>query len=251
MALPGADIFERAGLKAWPGIEVEWDGQWVRRATLGYTQRANSVQALDPADDANAPERLAASAAWFKARNLPPIFRVTPLAGPRVIEALDAAGWQSEDHSHLFAMELGSTEPDPRGELYDLLDPAFLAVQQQLQGYADEKLARLRALLGMVQSPGKGVVLRSPEGQPVASSLMVVADGIVVTGLVFTDATQRRKGYAAAMMRTGLAWARSAGAGIAALNVAADNPEGQALYRRLGYARQYDYVYRYSIPGSA
>ena len=53
--LPGPDDFERAGLKAWPGIEVEYDGSWVRRATLGYTQRANSVQALDPADDADAP----------------------------------------------------------------------------------------------------------------------------------------------------------------------------------------------------
>ena len=251
MALPGADIFERAGLKAWPGIEIEWDGNWIRRATLGYTQRANSVQSLDPTDEADAPARLAASRAWFKARNLSPIFRVTPLAGPRVVQALDDAGWQSEDHSHLFAMELGSTDPDPHGELYDLLDPAFLTVQQQLQGYADEKLERLKALLRVIDSPGKGVVLRSPEGDPVASSLMVVADGIVITGLVFTDSSQRRKGYGGAMMRTGLAWAKSAGATIAALNVAADNPEGQALYRSLGYAHQYDYVYRYSPPGQA
>jgi GNAT superfamily N-acetyltransferase len=245
MALPGAEIFERAGLKAWPGIEVEWDGSWVRRATLGYTQRANSVQSLDPADDGDAESRLAASCDWFKARNLPPIFRVTPLAGPRVVQALDEANWKSEDQSHLFAMELDSIEPDPRGELHDLLDPAFLTVQQQLQGYADEKLARLKALLAVIDSPGKGVVLRSPSGDPVASALMVVADGIVITGLVFTDATQRRKGYGAAMMRTGLAWARSVGAAIAALNVAADNPEGQALYRSLGYVHQYDYVYRY------
>jgi GNAT superfamily N-acetyltransferase len=245
MVLPGADVFERAGLKAWPGIEIEWDGNWIRRATLGYTQRANSVQSLDLADEADAPARIAGAARWFAQRNLPPIFRVTPLAGPRVVAALDAAGWKSEDHSHLFAMELASTEPDPHGELYDLLDPAFLAVQQQLQGYADDKLERLKALLRVIDSPGAGVVLRSPDGDPVASSLMVVADGIVITGLVFTDPTQRRKGYGGAMMRTGLAWAKSAGAHIAALNVAADNPEGQGLYRSLGYNHQYDYVYRY------
>jgi ribosomal protein S18 acetylase RimI-like enzyme len=46
------------------------------------------------------------------------------------------------------------------------------------------------------------------------------------------------------MMRTGLAWAKSAGANLAALNVAADNPAAQALYAGLGYARQYDYAYR-------
>jgi len=76
-----------------------------------------------------------------------------------------------------------------------------------------------------------------------------VGNGIVITGNVITDTAQRRKGYGAAMMRTGLAWARSAGATIAALNVAADNSAGQALYRSLGYARQYDYTYR--IPGLA
>ena len=249
MALPGADVVERAGLKAWPGIEVEWDGQWVRRAAGGYTQRANSVQAFDPADEADAPARIEAAVAWFAARGIRPTFRVTPLAGARVVEALDAAGWDTVDHSHSFAMELRSIEPDPRGTLYDLLDPAFLAVQQRLQGYSDEKLDKLRALLAVVESPGKGVVVWSDEGEAVASSLMVVADGLVITGNVITAPSQRRKGFGAGMMRTGLAWAKEAGAKIAALNVAADNPAGQALYRGLGYERQYDYVYR--VPSRA
>jgi ribosomal protein S18 acetylase RimI-like enzyme len=244
MGLPGADVIERAGLKAWPGIEVEWDGQWVRRAAGGYTQRANSVQSLDAADDANAATRIAAARHWFEERGLRPIFRVTPLAGPRVVDVLDAQGWAHVDASHLFAMELGSIQPDPRGEVHALLDPKFLAVQQQLQGYSDGRLGKLRALLGVMEVPACGVVLHSPEGRPVASSLMAVADGIVITGNVVTDPAQRRKGYAAAMMRTGLSWARSAGATIAALNVAADNAAGQALYRSLGYARQYDYTYR-------
>ena len=152
------------------------------------------------------------------------------------------------DGSHLFAMELDSTEPDPHGQVYGLLDPVFLSVQQQLRGYSDERLAKLRALLAVVEGPGKGIVQRSPEGEPVATALMVIGDGIVITGNVITDPSRRRMGYGAAMMRTGLAWAKSAGATVAALNVAADNPAGQALYRSLGYERQYDYVYR--VPGA-
>ncbi len=243
MALPGADVFERAGLKAWPGIEVEYDGNWIRRAANGYTQRANSVQSLDPADEADAPARIAASRRWFEARGLTPVFRVTPLAGAAVVAALDAAGWATVDDSHLFAMELGSIEADARGRLYEPLDPDFLSVQQRLQHYSDDKLGRMRALLAAVTVPARGVVLYAG-GEPVASALMDVADGIVITGNVVTDPAQRRKGYAAAMMRTGLAWAREAGATIAALNVAADNPAGHALYRSLGYAHQYDYSYR-------
>jgi GNAT superfamily N-acetyltransferase len=244
MGLPGADAFERAGLKAWPGIEVEWDGKWVRRAANGYTQRANSVQSFDPADDDNAPARIEGAVDWFASRGIRPTFRVTPQAGPRIIAALDDAGWTTVDASHLFAMELGSMTADPRGQLYDLLDPSFLGVQKYLRGYSDEKLAKLRALLEAVDVPGRGIVLYSPEGAPVASALMSIGDGIVITGNVITDPTQRRRGYGAAMMRTGLAWAKSAGATIAALNVAADNPAAQSLYRSLGYARRYDYVYR-------
>lgn len=247
--LPGPDSFERAGLKAWPGIEVEWDGTWIRRAANGYTQRANSVQAFDPDDNADAPARLAAAAEWFTARNIRPTFRVTPQAGPGVHKALDDAAWRTVDASHLFAMELGSMEPAETGRLYDLLDPRFLAAQQGLRNYSDERVEKLKAVLAVVDVPGKGIVLVSPEGEPVASALMVIGDGIVITGNVITNPAQRRQGHAAAMMRTGLAWAGSAGARFAALNVAADNAAGQALYRSLGYRHQYDYSYR--IPGGA
>jgi GNAT superfamily N-acetyltransferase len=249
MALPGPDVFERAGLKAWPGIEVEWDGNWIRRAANGYTQRANSVQCFDVADDDNAAARIEAAAAWFVARGIRPTFRVTPQAGSRVLAALDEAGWRRVDDSHLFAMELGSMDPDPRGQLYELVDPSFLGVQKYLRGYSDEKVEKLKAVLEAVDGPGRGIVLYSPEGAPVASALMTIGDGIVITGNVITDPAQRRKGYGAAMMRTGLAWAKSAGATLAALNVAADNPAGQALYASLGYSRQYDYTYR--TPGAA
>lgn len=249
MAVPGAAVIERAGLKAWPGIEVEWDGQWVRRAAGGYTQRANSVQCLNPNDDDNAAARIAAGRAWLEARGVRPTFRVTPLASPRVVEVLDAEGWATVDASHLFAMELGSIEADPRGEIFDLFDPRFLAVQQRLRGYTDDKLDRLKALLAAVEVPARGVVQYSADGAAVATSLMAVADGVVITGNVVTDPAERRKGYAAAMMRTGHAWAHSAGAKVAALNVVADNAAGQALYRSLGYTHRYDYSYR--VPGPA
>ena len=249
MALPGTAAIERAGLEAWPGIEVEWDGSWVRRAANGFSKRANSVQALDPDDDAGAEARIAAAQAWLRARGLDPVFRTTPLTGRRVLAALDALGWQTVDASHLFAMPLRDFEADPRGALYAPLDPRFLEAQESLQGYDAETRRKLAALLGALRVPARGIVLYESGDVPVASALMSIADGIVVTGNVVTDPARRRQGHASAMMRTGLAWARAEGARVAALNVAADNPAGQALYRSLGYARQYDYAYR--IPGEA
>ena len=244
MALPGVLAIETAGLAAWPGIETERDGGWIRRAANGYTKRANSVQSLDPGDDENAEARILAADAWFRARNLPPVFRQTPLAGPAILSALDELGWVRFDESYLFAMELEPQEAHPRAAILPIDDPVFFAVQQRLRGYDDVMLGKLKAVVAALTVPARGIVLRNAEGDAVATALMAIADGIVITGNVFTDPTERRKGHAAAMMRSGLAWAHSAGATVAALNVQASNPPAVALYSGLGYGYQYDYVYR-------
>lgn len=246
MTLPDIATFERAGLAAWPGIEVEWDGAWVRRAAGGYTKRANSLQCFDVSDGGNAEARLDAAVEWFTTRGLPPVVRTTPLASAALNAALDARGWATIDHSHLYAMPLGENEPDPEGRLFELLDPEFLSAQQGLRGYSDENVARLRALLMVMAVPATGVVVYR-DGEAAATGLMAVGEGIVVTGNVITDATRRRQGLAAAMMRTGLAWAKEQGATVAALNVEAGNVAAKALYGSLGYTYQYDYTYR--VPG--
>jgi ribosomal protein S18 acetylase RimI-like enzyme len=248
MTLPDTLAIERAGLKAWPGIEVEWDGSWVRRAAGGYTKRANSLQCFDPDDGDDAAARLAAGVAWFEVRGIPPVVRSTPLASASLNAALDAAGWQTIDRSHLYAMELGEHEPDAQGRVTDVLDPAFIAAQQRLQNYQDIQVARLKALLAVMAVPAAGILVER-DGVAIASGLMAIGDGVVVTGNVIADSTRRRQGLGAAMMRTGLAWARAQGASVAALNVQADNTAGKALYASLGYRYQYDYTYR--VPAQA
>lgn len=246
-SLPSVEAFERAGLLAWPGIKVEWDGSWVRRAAGGYTKRANSTQCFDPDDFEDADLRVISAASWMIRHGIKPVFRTTPLSSPELNLTLDEAGWQTIDHSHLYAMELGEHEPDAEAQLLPVLDPKFLAVAQKLQGYDDAMMAAMQALFAAFTVPATGVVL-TRDGEPVASAIMAVADGIVITGNVVTDPARRRQGLARAMMHTGLAWARGEGAHFAALNVQADNEAAKALYAGLGYTHQYDYSYR--IPGA-
>ena len=246
-SLPNVETFERAGLEAWPGIEVKWDGNWVRRASGGYTKRANSAQCFDPNDDADVEDRIIGASSWLVVRGVKPVFRITPLSAPALNEALDDAGWDEIDHSHLYAMPLEAQEPDAQGKLLPLLDPVFLAAQQKLQGQDDAMMARMKALLAVMTVPATGIVVER-DGEVVASGLMAISNGIVITGNVITDPSRRRQGLAAAMMRTGLSWAHGKDATIAALNVQADNPGAKALYSGLGYTHQYDYSYR--IPGA-
>jgi hypothetical protein len=170
VAIPDIAVIERAGLKAWPGVEVEWDGAWVRRASNGYTQRANSAQCMDPGDDGDVKARIAVAEAWFAARGVPALFRVNPLSGPSLGAELDRQGWAFIDHSQLMAMELSAMAPDPRGVALAVDDPVFLHAQQQLRGYDDEKLARLRAVLSVLEVPAAGIVVRAPDGRPGSSA---------------------------------------------------------------------------------
>jgi ribosomal protein S18 acetylase RimI-like enzyme len=248
MVLPEPLAIERAGLRAWPAIEMEWDGSWVCRAANGYTRRANSVQCFDPADDGDIPTRVDAACRWFGERGLTPVFRVNLLTGPSLLAHLDAEGWHSESPSRLMAMPLGPLVADPRGAVLAIDDPAFLDAQRRLRGYDEARLAKLQAILAAMRVPARGVVMWSADGRPVASAVMAIADGIVVTGNVVTAAAERRRGLGSALMRTGLAWAREGGANAAALNVEADNAPAVALYESLGYRAQYDYVYRVKAP---
>lgn len=247
MSIPDVEAIERASLLAWPGIEEKWDGSWIRRASGGYTKRANSIQCFDPDDFEDADLRVISASSWMVIRKLNPVFRITPLSSPELNATLDEAGWQEIDASHLFAMELGDHEADKDAQLLPVLDPKFLAASQQLRGYNEQSMTGLKNLLAAFKVPAIGVVL-ARDGEAVASSIMAVANGIVLTGNVVTDGTRRRQGLASAMMRSGLAWAKAQGAHTAALNVQVDNAAAKALYNGLGYTHQYDYSYR--VPGA-
>lgn len=247
MSLPTPLEIERAGLKCWPGIDVEWDGSWVRRAAGGHTKRINSTQCFDPADEDDVAERVTEARRWHEERGVQPTFRVNLLSGPKLLAELDRQGWIAIDHSMLLACPLAHLELDPTVDILPADHPEFLAAQVALKHWDHGTLDKFKAIVAVYEVPACGVVLRLDDGRAVSSALMAVAGGIVITGNVITDPAERGKGYGKRMMRAGLAWGYSNGARVAALNVASDNPLGQALYRSLGYERQYDYVYR--IPG--
>jgi GNAT superfamily N-acetyltransferase len=244
MSLPTPLEIERASLQCWPGVEVEWDRSWVRRASGGHTKRANSTQCFDPADDDDVGERVAAARRWHEERSIRPTFRVNHLSGPGLIAELDRQGWVALDHSLVMAAPLGDLEPDPKGQMFAADNPAFLSALLALARWDAVTLEKFKSIVAMYDVPAVGVVLRSDDGRAVSCSLMAVANGIVVTGNVVTDIAERGKGYGKRMMRTGLAWGYAHGGRAAALNVVADNMPGQALYRSLGYEPQYDYLYR-------
>ncbi len=245
-ALPTIRAIEGACLSAWPAIALVHDGAWLWRFAHGYSKRANSVQCLDPADDGDAEARIAALAALSRRHGIEPCFRVTPLAGPGVIAALDRLGWTAYEESRVLALDLTAAPPAATGDIRWLNpgDPRWYRAEASLSGYDGKTLETLKTLLSLIAYEAKGIVVHGRDGTPAAAALAVNSGGIGVYLNVVADKMRRRQGFGSAVMRAALGWTREKGATSAAIQVVSSNAPAIALYEQLGFTEQYRYHYR-------
>ena len=245
MTLPTVSELEAAALISWPALEDLRDGAWVGRFSRGYSRRSNSVQSMDPSDDGDAEARLDAMRAQFTARGLPSYFRITPLAGPNVLAALDRQGWVEDDLNFVMTMPLRKTMR-PVGALtqsFGHTDADWVRIQTEMAG-SQAKREALEAVLAQIKAPARVFLAYDPDLKPVAANLVVNADGIAFFLNVVVAEHMRGLGYGRAIMHAGLNWAAQKGATSAALQVQADNDPAVSLYGSLGFAEQYRYQYR-------
>jgi GNAT superfamily N-acetyltransferase len=102
-------------------------------------------------------------------------------------------------------------------------------------------------ILARVPSPRAFLLFRD-QGEPLASALCVVAEGVAIAECVATRADRRRTGAGSRIMGALEAWARRRGASIAALQAVAGNAAAQGLYAKLAYTRVGGYHYRVLDP---
>lgn len=254
MATTGADVttlpsilgIEAACLSAWPAVGTVHDGAWIWRFAHGYSKRSNSFQSLDPEDDDEAERRIAYLASLSTSHGIEPVFRVTPLAGPRVLDALNRAGWQAFEESCVLVMDLEGVEFEPAGDVrfFEPTDPRWYRAQSTLSQSTGKTVETLKILLGLIAPEARGVVVYAPDGTPAAAALAVNSGGIGVYLNVVSDKMKRRQGYGAAVMRAALNWTKENGARAAAIQVTSENEPAIRLYESLGFVEQYRYHYR-------
>ncbi|HEY4199085.1 MAG TPA: GNAT family N-acetyltransferase [Devosiaceae bacterium] len=239
---------ETACLNAWPALKTASDGAWLWRYGKGYTKRANSVQAMDVTDDDVADERLKAMEQLFARHGISPVFRVTPLAGPDVIAALDAAGWQAFEESRVLSMalapEMALAPVTGEVRFFEPTDPQWFRTQAAMSGYGEETIAVLAEILAHIAAPATGILIFDESGRAVAAALASVAFGIGVYLNVVALETARGKGYGRSVMLAALNWTRQHGAMHAVIQVVSDNVLAVRLYTSLGFAERYRYHYR-------
>jgi N-acetylglutamate synthase len=223
-----------------PAVETERLGDWLLRASSGWTGRANS---LLPYGDPGVPvdEALRTAERFYAERGLPPQAQVRlgsdAESAIRAAAWVEARPWQADTLVLHTTLDLVNAEPSVPVDVTDAPGPDWYAAA--FDG-------------GPVPEPAARVL----EGAPTVAFGSVRLDGRIVavgrasmTGhwagvdTVHVLDSYRRQGLGTAVLRGLARWAGARGGRRTYLEVVSDNGPALAAYTALGYAEAYRYRY--------
>ncbi|GGF00104.1 acetyltransferase [Aliidongia dinghuensis] len=245
---------EEASFGAWPALSYAFDDGWVLRFADGHTKRANSINPTYPSTSPNAGDveaKIARAEAWFRARGLPPIFRLTPLADPCDLDQrLAGRGYAAAEVSRaLYHPDLSDVAPLALPDSVELHldatpDQGWLDAYLALTPLDAAKTAALKRMLPLIV-PAVRFGWLAEAGRPIAAAFVTVQGGLIGTYDVVTAPEARRRGLMRALLSRLYRWAVDEAGGVSgALFVVAANEPAGALYEGFGYRELYRYHYR-------
>ncbi|WP_073964123.1 GNAT family N-acetyltransferase [Streptomyces sp. CB02460] len=242
---PAASFAElaRVTARAWQPVESEPLGDWLLRASAGFTRRANSVL---PLGDPGVPlgEALGRVRAWYADRGLPAYVQTaTGAEGAQeeLCAALEEHGWRREVTAEVRIAALAPVGDLPaevsRVRLERTADAAWLARYQRVGTPGPEVTSVLHSgpSVWFATVPGE-------DGEAPAAIGRCVVDGRWAGFMAVEVAPEhRRRGLATTVMTALARQAVDEGASAAWLQVEADNEGARALYDGMGFATHHRY----------
>jgi N-acetylglutamate synthase len=230
---------------SWPAIHTEPLGDWLLRASGGFSARANSVMATGhPGVSYDVALRRVRT--FYERHGLPAWAQV--VVGSDTAEAFAEHGWRSarpgEADSHFQIASVSQAVRAVRRRLPDSVPAVRLGTAATSAWLAndDRALAHHDAALAVLDGPAD--VAFVSVGAPVVAKGRISCDGdwAGITD-VWVSASHRRQGLGFVVMAQMLDWAAERGATTAYLQVRGDNAPGLRLYDTLGFRTHHTYRY--------
>jgi GNAT superfamily N-acetyltransferase len=237
----GAAEADRLALPGWQPVESELLGEWLLRASDGFSSRGNSVLALgDPGLPLD--EAVDRVGQWYRSRSLPPRAHVHP--GSPESEVFARAGWTSYDETLLMLASVARVLrrlPPAREDVEPLhqptVDDGWLDTDERAARYGDP------ARVVMESGEATFVTVRDGRGAVLARGRGAFHGDWVGVSALWTRPDLRRSGLGSAVLRSVLDWGAERGATTTYLQVVAANTAAQQLYESHGYDVHHRYGY--------
>ncbi len=248
------DELERVAAAGWRPLVSARLGDWLLRASAGFTSRANSVLPLGdpgiPLDDA-----LRQVVDWYQEAQLPPLFQIPLPYADQLDAELDRRGWVSQSPTLVMVADLAellmaapsrvelpkvrltTTPSTPWLQTYSYRGQTLPPIARDVMVNADQPL------FASIADPNGS--LDDPEHE----SLLAVARGAIDEGwlgitAVDVIASARRRGLASHLMRALFEHARTRSVRHVYLQVTEENLPAQTLYGQMGFTVHHRYHYR-------
>ncbi|GAA2589519.1 GNAT family N-acetyltransferase [Dactylosporangium fulvum] len=238
------EAIEHAAAAGWRPKELATLGDWMLRATDGWTQRGNSALAIG-SPDLPQDEAIAFVEEWYRERGLPPAMSVPVPLFQRLDDDLARRGWTAMPVTQVMVARLADLSPSIDGEIILATSPS------------EEWLTTVAGRKGPLPPAARNVLTDVPEVRfgewyDQGGALRATARGCVADpdgrwlglSLIGVDDRFRRQGLAKRLVRTLAAWASDLGAQDCYLQVEQRNTPAVALYERLGFAVHHTYSSR-------
>jgi GNAT superfamily N-acetyltransferase len=237
---------ERLAAAGWPAVDVAPLGDWLLRASGGFTGRANSVLPLgdpgrsldDACDDV---------IAWYRERELAPRFQVPLPLCAELDAGLEHRGWTAFNPVRVLVADVEAVRM--AAERRSEVPPPIVSTQP------DDRWMAAYHYRGQEQPPPISRQVLSAGAQPVFVTIaddagtLAVARGAVDGQWLGVTAVEvapraRRRGLGVAVMLDLVDAGRSRGTRFSYLQVADENTGARAMYDALGYVEHHWYHYR-------
>ncbi|WSG47755.1 GNAT family N-acetyltransferase [Dactylosporangium sp. NBC_01737] len=263
--LTPTEALEVAAAAGWPAGERDQLGDWLLRATDGWTMRGNSALAVgDP--DLPLPAAVDAVTRWYQERGLLPAMSVPLPLFQRVDAELERRGWTAMPLTLLMTARLA----DLAAAVDERVTLATAPSAQWLTAVAGRKGPLPESALGVLTGVPQVRFATLREADPrfathrdaggahdAGGALLATGRGCIADpegrwlglALIGTEEHARRRGLAQRVIATLVAWGAEAGATDAYLQVEQRNTGAVALYEKLGFTTHHVYQTRYLAAG--
>lgn len=233
---------EEMSMNAHPSLNTVYYDGWYLRFAGGYTNRANSVNMLNPSTLSDT-DKIRYCEKLYTCQNLPTVFKITPLSLNLDI-TLAESGYSIVTKTNIMVMDIPQTITDRLSSVVtSSIDENWQSNYFHLTGLSDSLIPWAKRIHSNIINQTLCATL-SFNNKIVACGLCVIENDYAGLYDIVVSTQHRRKGYGQDICSSLLRKATKYGAKKAYLQVVDDNTNAIDLYKKLGFTDKYQYWYR-------